>query len=42
MIDGAYPYGNAQTLTVKAEIFWLLEKGQARRQLAGTLSITNV
>lgn len=38
--DGAYLYGDEQTLTVKAGVCWLLEKRQARRQLTGTISIT--
>jgi peptidase E len=40
--DGAYLSVDKQELVVKAGVCWLLAKGQARRQLAGALSITNV
>lgn len=38
--DGAYLYVDERELTVKAGLCWLLEKGQPRRQLTGTVSIT--
>jgi hypothetical protein len=37
--DGAYLYVDERELTVKAGVCWLLEKGQARRQVTGTLAI---
>lgn len=39
--DGAYLYVDERELTVKAGICWLLEKGQARRQVLGTLAVPN-
>jgi peptidase E len=38
--DGAYLYVDEQALTVKAGICWLIEQGQARRQLTGTVTMT--
>lgn len=38
--DGAYLYVDQTELTVKQGVCWLLEKGQARRQLAGSAPIT--
>jgi peptidase E len=38
--DGAYLYVDERELTVKAGVCWLLEKGQARRQATGALSLT--
>lgn len=37
--DGAYLYANEREVTVKQGVCWLIEKGQARRQVSGTLPI---